>query len=116
MPGQLQLLMGENLTEYRVWDGMRAIDYLLTRPEVDSKRIGCAGHSGGATMTKFISVVDERVRCAAIIEGGAGDRWPMKVVPWEPIGPSDVEQNLFPRRSTVSITSTCRLRLLPDRC
>ncbi len=96
MPGQLQLLLGENLSEYLVWDGMRAIDYLLTRPEVDPKRIGCAGHSGGATMTKFISVVDERVRCAAIIEGGAGDRWPMKVVPWEPIGPSDVEQNLFP--------------------
>jgi len=96
MPGQLLLLMGENLTEYRVWDGMRAIDYLLTRPEVDAQRIGCAGHSGGATMTKFISVADERVRCAAIIEGGAGNRWPMKVVPWAPIGPSDVEQNLFP--------------------
>lgn len=96
MPGQLQLLMGENLTEYRVWDGMRAIDYLLTRPEVDPKRIGCAGHSGGGTLTTFISVVDERVQCAAIIEGGIVDRWPMKVVPWQPIGPSDVEQNLFP--------------------
>lgn len=96
MPGQLQLLLGENLTEYRVWDGMRSIDYLLTRSEVDPHRIGCAGHSGGATLTKFISVVDQRVRCAAIIEGGAGDRWPMKVAPWQPIGPSDVEQNLFP--------------------
>ena len=96
MPGQLQLLVGENLTEYRVWDAMRGIDYLLSRSEVDPKRIGCAGHSGGGSMTKIISVVDERVRCAAIIEGGMVNRWPMKVERWQPIGPSDVEQNLFP--------------------
>ncbi len=96
MPGQLLILLGENLTQYRVWDGMRAIDYLLTRPEVDGKRIGCAGHSGGGTLTKFISVADERVQCAAIIEGGTANRWPETVAPWRPIGPSDVEQNLFP--------------------
>jgi cephalosporin-C deacetylase-like acetyl esterase len=96
MPGQLLLLMGENLTEYMVWDGMRAIDYLLTRPEVDPQRIGCAGHSGGGTLTKFISAADERVRCVAIIEGGTANRWPVHYLPWEPIGPSDVEQNLFP--------------------
>ena len=46
LPGQVLLLMGENLTHYRVWDGMRSIDYLLTRPEVDREKIGCAGHSG----------------------------------------------------------------------
>ncbi|MGH7968146.1 MAG: hypothetical protein ACREIC_05395, partial [Limisphaerales bacterium] len=34
LPGQLLLLIGEDLTHYRVWDGMRAVDYLLTRPEV----------------------------------------------------------------------------------
>ncbi len=96
MPGQLLLLLGENLTQYRVWDGMRAIDYLLTRPEVDAKRIGCAGHSGGGTLTTFISVADHRIRCAANIEGGTANRWPVKIAPWEPLGPSDVEQNLFP--------------------
>ncbi len=90
------ILLGENLTQYRIWDGMRAIDYLLTRPEVDPKRIGCAGHSGGGTLTKFISVADERVQCAAIIEGGTANRWPVRMAPWEPLGPSDVEQNLFP--------------------
>jgi pimeloyl-ACP methyl ester carboxylesterase len=47
-------------------------------------------------MTKFISVADERIQCVAIIEGGTANRWPLKIEPWQPIGPSDVEQNLFP--------------------
>lgn len=91
MAGQLLLLFGENLTGYFVWDGMRAIDYLLTRPEVDPERIGCAGHSGGGTLTKFISVADPRVRCAVILEGGTANQWPTRG-----LGIADVEQNLFP--------------------
>ena len=91
MAGQLLLLYGENLTQYMVWDGMRAIDYLCSRPEVDQKRIGCAGHSGGGTLTKFVSVVDKRVSCAAILEGGTANQWPT-----HGIGLGDVEQNLFP--------------------
>jgi cephalosporin-C deacetylase-like acetyl esterase len=96
MPGQLLLLMRQDLTHYRIWDGMRAIDFLLTRPEVDGSRIGCAGHSGGGTMTMFISALDERVRCAVISEGGTGHRWPVRIHPGDRVGPSDVEQNLFP--------------------
>ena len=91
MAGQLLLLFGENLTRYFVWEGMRAIDYLLTRPEVDPERIGCAGHSGGGTLTKFIAVADERVQCAAVLEGGTANQWPTRGV-----GIGDVEQNLFP--------------------
>jgi cephalosporin-C deacetylase-like acetyl esterase len=96
MPGQVLLLMGEDLTHYRVWDGMRAIDYLQTRAEVDRWRIACAGHSGGGTLTLFISALDERVQCAVVNEGGTGHRWPIHATPDSPIGPSDVEQNLFP--------------------
>jgi cephalosporin-C deacetylase-like acetyl esterase len=48
LPGQLLLLIGEFLSRYFIWDGIRAIDYLETRPEVDKQRIGCAGHSGKA--------------------------------------------------------------------
>ncbi|MBI4874366.1 MAG: acetylxylan esterase [Acidobacteria bacterium] len=96
MPGQVMLLMGENLTHYRIWDGMRGIDYLLTRPEVDKNKIGCAGHSGGGTLTLFISAIDERVQCAVVNEGGTGHRWPMEIQPGSRVGPSDVEQNLFP--------------------
>jgi cephalosporin-C deacetylase-like acetyl esterase len=96
MPGQLQLLFGENLTNYRVWDAKRAIDYLLTRQEVDPKRIGCAGHSGGGTMTDFVSAVEDRIRCVVSIEGGMVNGWPRTYQKWQPIGPGDVEQNLFP--------------------
>lgn len=96
MAGQLLLLMGESLTQYRIWDGMRAIDYLLTRREIDPERIGCAGHSGGGTLTKFISAVDERVKCAVIHEGGTANRWPVRPPLYSPLGPSDVEQNVFP--------------------
>lgn len=90
MPGQELVLLGQTLTGYFVWDGMRAIDYLLSRPEVDSQKIGCAGHSGGGTMTKFISVADPRVRCAAILEGGTAN------ASTRSIGFGDIEQDLFP--------------------
>ena len=91
MPGQQLVLLGQTLTGYFVWDGMRAIDYLQSRPEVDSQKIGCAGHSGGGTMTKFISVADHRVECAAILEGGTANNWPARS-----IEAGDIEQNLFP--------------------
>ena len=95
MPGQLLLLLGESLTHYRIWDGMRAIDYLLSRPEVDKDRIGCAGLSGGGTLTMFISALDLRVKCAVVNEGGTTHRWPVVIRPGERIGPADVEQNIF---------------------
>jgi len=96
MPGQVLLLMGEDLTQYRVWDGMRAIDYLETRKEIDPGRIACAGHSGGGTLALFISAIDERIKCAVVNEGGTGNRWPIDLRPELRVGPSDVEQNLFP--------------------
>ena len=70
---------------------MRAIDYLSTRSEVDAERIGCAGHSGGGTLTKFIAVADPRVQCAVILEGNTANQWPTRG-----IGIADIEQNLFP--------------------
>jgi cephalosporin-C deacetylase-like acetyl esterase len=96
LPGTVLLLLGENLTGYRVWDGMRGIDYLLTRSEVIPNKIGCAGHSGGGTLTLFISAVDERVQCAVVNEGGTNHRWPSHIPMWSHINVPDIEQNLLP--------------------
>ena len=62
------LLFGETMVGWRVWDVMRSIDYLETRREFDSKRIGCMGISGGGTITVFASALDERI-AAAFVSG-----------------------------------------------
>ncbi len=58
--------MPPQLTNYSLalamnWDGMRAVDYLATRSEVDMKRIGMCGNSGGGTQTAYVSAMDERI-------------------------------------------------------
>ncbi len=49
-----------------VWDDMRTIDYLLTRPEVDPKRIGCNGISMGGYRSLFLAGLDERIAAANV--------------------------------------------------
>ena len=58
-------LVGRNTATYRIWDGMRAIDSLCSRKEVDPKRIGCTGNSGGGTLTSYLMALDDRIVCAA---------------------------------------------------
>jgi cephalosporin-C deacetylase-like acetyl esterase len=58
-------LAGKCIARYFIWDGIRAVDYLLTRPEVDPDRIGVTGLSGGGTQSSYIGAVDERIRAAA---------------------------------------------------
>jgi len=63
--GRQQILVGEFFGSWRVWDGMRAMDYLLTREEVDPERVGLTGNSGGGTMTTLILANDDRYAMAA---------------------------------------------------
>jgi dienelactone hydrolase len=51
------------------WNGIRAIDYLTSRPDVDPERIGVTGISGGGAATIWIAAADERVRCAVPVSG-----------------------------------------------
>ena len=59
-------LLGRTLPAEELWDNVRGLDYLLTRPEVDAARVGCLGNSGGATQTAYLLGYDDRVQVAAL--------------------------------------------------
>ncbi len=63
--GAQAILAGENFARYRIWDAKRALDYLVSRPEVEKEKIGCTGCSGGGTLTAYISALDNRIKVAA---------------------------------------------------
>jgi len=63
--GNQQFLVGEFIGSWRAWDGIRALDYLLSRDEVDPKHIGVTGNSGGGTITTWLCGVERRWTMAA---------------------------------------------------
>jgi cephalosporin-C deacetylase-like acetyl esterase len=65
LAGNQQFLVGEFLGAWRAWDGIRALDYLLTREEVDPRYVGITGNSGGGTMTTWLCGVEPRWTMAA---------------------------------------------------
>jgi len=85
------LLAGDNVARYTIWDAVRALDYLLSRKEVDATHIGCTGNSGGGTHTAYLSALDDRIQVAAPS---------CYLTSWQQllrtIGPQDAEQNLPP--------------------
>ncbi len=58
--GNQMELVGEFLGSWRAWDGIRALDYLLSRPEIDPQHVGITGNSGGGTMTTWLIGLDRR--------------------------------------------------------
>src|SRR5207248_1463563 len=89
MAGVGALLVGSSTATYRIWDGIRSLDYLASRPEVDPKRLGCTGNSGGGTLTAYLMALDDRIVAAA----------PSCYITslerlFATIGPQDAEQNI----------------------
>jgi cephalosporin-C deacetylase-like acetyl esterase len=65
MAGMQCLLTGTNIARWFIWDGIRAFDYLLTRADVDPKRIAVAGNSGGGTQSAYLAALEPRLAAAA---------------------------------------------------
>ncbi len=89
-PGTQAFIIGSSEARYMIWDGIRAVDYLLGRKEVDPSRIGITGRSGGGTQSAYIAAMDDRIYAAA----------PECYITnftrlFETIGNQDAEQNLF---------------------
>ncbi len=60
------LLLGQTMIGWRVWDVMRAIDFIETRKDLDAAKVGCMGISGGGTCTQFSSALDTRIKAAYV--------------------------------------------------
>jgi len=60
------LLLGQTMIGWRAWDVMRTIDWIETRKELDGKRVGCMGISGGGTCTLFTSALEPRIRATMV--------------------------------------------------
>lgn len=90
LTGVGSIMLGTNTAAYRIYDGMRSLDYLESRDDIDMTRIGCTGNSGGGTLTSYLMALDPRIAVAA----------PSCYVTsfrrlFDTIGPQDAEQNIF---------------------
>jgi len=63
--GNQMALLGGFFGTWRVWDAIRALDYLLSRPEADHSRVGVTGNSGGGTLSTYLTALDPRLTMAA---------------------------------------------------
>lgn len=87
MTGQQVLLTGRTLAGYMVQDGRRAVDYLLTRGDIDPARLAVAGNSGGGTQAAWLMAFEPRL--AAAVVSCYMTSWQQL---WRGPGPQDAEQ------------------------
>ncbi len=90
--GRPMVLMGDTFALYCVWDGIRGLDYLVSRPEVDTTRLGCTGQSGGGTMTMYLAALEPRLHAAVVSDGNTEDIAGLFFNP--PGATDDAEQNI----------------------
>lgn len=88
--GVAPILLGRSLGTYMLWDGVRGIDYLCSRPDVNRAKIGCTGNSGGGNLTSYLMAFDDRIVAAA-----PGCFMTTHRFKNESPGPGDAEQNLY---------------------
>jgi len=64
--GRTLLSTGVTWAGIIAWDDIRTVDYLVTRPEVDAKRIACVGHSVGGLRSTYLAALDDRIKVAVV--------------------------------------------------
>src|SRR5450759_2770017 len=87
--GTQSFINGSSQARYMIWDGIRSVDYLLSRKEVDPARIGITGRSGGGTQSAYIAAMDNRIYAAALENYLTNFTRLLQT-----IGPQDAEQNM----------------------
>ena len=60
------ILLGSSLAAQEFFDNSRAIDYLLSRKDIDGDKIGCYGFSGGGTQSSYLAALDDRVKASCV--------------------------------------------------
>ncbi len=89
-PGAQCFISGYSPARYFIWDAIRGLDVLLSRPGVDAERIGMTGISGGGNITAYVAALDDRIFAAA------PECWITTYnYLFKSEGPQDAEQNLF---------------------
>lgn len=84
--GNLFYLIGRNPATLSLWDALRGVDLLSDREELDSERIAAVGDYSGATLTRYLCLMEKRLTAAACVLSEAH---------FDPLGGLDAEQNLF---------------------
>ncbi|MBC7925530.1 MAG: hypothetical protein H7039_07720 [Bryobacteraceae bacterium] len=92
--GWREQLWAFNPMGLQLWNSIRVTDYVLSRPDVDPRRLGCTGASGGATQTILLTAVDSRITCSApvnMVSGSYQGADPCEEAPNLRLGTNNVE-------------------------
>ena len=108
--GHRAALVGWNTAQFRIWDGIRALDALCSRPDVDAKRLAVTGHSGGGTTSSYIMAMDKRIAAAA----PSGFVASIRTTNWD-VGASDAEQQFYGQLN-FGMNHLALFMLAADRC
>jgi dienelactone hydrolase len=94
LAGAQSMLTQRSFAQRMVWDGVRAIDYLEERGDVDRRRIACSGTSGGGLQTEVLSAVDQRIQVSIpVCYGGCAPDTPTA----PGLGIADIDLLIAPR-------------------